>query len=64
MPTHKRDGVAEIAFLGQEQYISFYLMRGDVRDALEERSAGQEMGEGCLGCRRPEASISGLCGIC
>ncbi|MFE1252605.1 hypothetical protein ACWDCX_17500 [Streptomyces fungicidicus] len=50
----------EIAFAGQEQYISLYLTRGDVRDAFEERAAGQEMGEGRLGRRRPEGVDFGL----
>ncbi|MFJ5073467.1 DUF1801 domain-containing protein [Streptomyces sp. NPDC088553] len=54
MPVYERDGVAEIAFAGQKQYISFYLMRGDVRDAFTERLAGQDMGKGCLRFRKPE----------
>ncbi|MEV6170160.1 DUF1801 domain-containing protein [Streptomyces sp. NPDC051954] len=55
MPVYQRDGVAEIAFAGQKQYISFYLMRTDVREAFEERLAGQDMGKGCLRFRKPEA---------
>lgn len=54
MPVYERGGVAEIAFASQKQYISFYLLRGDVRDAFEERLAGQDMGKGCLRFRRPE----------
>lgn len=54
MPTYRRDGVAEIAFASQRQYISFYLMRTDVRDAFQERLAGQDMGKGCLRFRKPE----------
>ncbi|MFE2032189.1 iron chaperone [Streptomyces scopuliridis] len=54
MPAYERDGAAEIAFASQKQYISFYLMRGDVREAFEERLAGQDMGKGCLRFRRPE----------
>ncbi|GLF95056.1 iron chaperone [Streptomyces yaizuensis] len=54
MPAYERDGATEIAFAAQKQYISFYLMRGDVRDAFEERLAGQDMGKGCLRFRRPE----------
>ncbi|WP_430741296.1 DUF1801 domain-containing protein [Streptomyces sp. P13-3-3] len=55
MPTYQRDGVAEIAFASQKQYLSFYLFRGDVRDAFTERPAGQSMGMGksCLRFRRP-----------
>lgn len=52
MPAYERGGAAEIAFASQKQYISFYLMRGDVREAFEERLAGQDMGKGCLRFRR------------
>ncbi|NUV53655.1 DUF1801 domain-containing protein [Streptomyces coelicolor] len=54
MPAYERDGVAEVAFASQKQYISFYLLRGDVRDAFAERLAGQDMGKGCLRFRKPE----------
>lgn len=56
MPAYERDGACEIAFASQKQYISFYLMRSDVREAFEERLAEQDMGKGCLRFRRP-ASI-------
>ncbi|MFD6991111.1 iron chaperone [Streptomyces sp. NPDC059943] len=55
MPAYERDGASEIAFASQKQYISFYLMRGDVREAFGERLAGQDMGKGCLRFRRPES---------
>ncbi|WP_372346115.1 iron chaperone [Streptomyces sp. KL116D] len=48
MPAYERDGVPEIAFASQKQYVSFYLMRSDVREAFTERLAGQDMGKGCL----------------
>ncbi|MFG1663888.1 iron chaperone [Streptomyces sp. Y7] len=53
MPTYARDGAAEIAFASQKQYISFYLMRSDVREAFEERLSGHDMGKGCLRFRKP-----------
>ncbi|MEU9622335.1 MULTISPECIES: DUF1801 domain-containing protein [unclassified Streptomyces] len=55
MPAYERDGAVEIAFAAQKQYISFYLMRGDVREAFAERLAGQDMGKGCLRFRKAEA---------
>ncbi|MHA5047105.1 iron chaperone [Streptomyces sp. SD15] len=55
MPAYERDGAAEIAFASQKQYISFYLMRSDVREAFAEQLAGQDMGKGCLRFRRPES---------
>ncbi|MGG8405207.1 iron chaperone [Streptomyces sp. 12297] len=54
MPVYERNGTAEIAFAAQKQYISFYLMRTDVRDAFAERLAGHDMGKGCLRFRKPE----------
>ncbi|MFE2943793.1 iron chaperone [Streptomyces sp. NPDC059255] len=54
MPAYERNGACEIAFASQKQYISFYLMRSDVREAFEERLAGQDMGKGCLRLRRTE----------
>ncbi|MEU3662183.1 DUF1801 domain-containing protein [Streptomyces sp. NPDC032940] len=54
MPAYERDGACEIAFASQKQYISFYLMRDDVRAAFEERLAGQDMGKGCLRFRKAE----------
>ncbi|MFD9333327.1 DUF1801 domain-containing protein [Streptomyces sp. NPDC060028] len=60
MPVYRRDGAAEIAFASQKQYISFYLMRSDVREAFAERLAGQDMGKGCLRFRKPGAIDFGL----
>ncbi|MGH8791525.1 MAG: iron chaperone [Stackebrandtia sp.] len=54
MPAYERDGAGEIAFANQKQYISFYLMRSDVREAFAERLAGHDMGKGCLRFRKPE----------
>ncbi|MFH8756117.1 iron chaperone [Streptomyces atroolivaceus] len=48
MPAYERAGVAEIAFASQKRYMSFYLMRSDVRDAFAERLSGQDMGKSCL----------------
>ncbi len=55
MPVYTLDGEPEIAFASQKQYISFYLMRGDVRDAFADRLADQAKGKGCLRFRNPEA---------
>ncbi|MFI9101014.1 DUF1801 domain-containing protein [Streptomyces fildesensis] len=57
---YERDGACEIAFASQKQRISFYLMRGDVREAFEERLTGHDMGKGCLRFRKPESIDFGL----
>ncbi|MGW2558252.1 iron chaperone [Streptomyces sp. NPDC001514] len=55
MPAYRRPGgEPEIAFANQKQYISFYLMRPDVREGFEGRLADQDMGRGCLRFRRTE----------
>lgn len=48
MPVYRYDGRDEIAFAVQRDYISFYLMREDVRADFAQRLAGQDMGKGCL----------------
>ncbi|GAA3194852.1 DUF1801 domain-containing protein [Actinocorallia longicatena] len=55
MPAYFRDGTPEIALASQKQYISFYLMRPDVRQAFTERLADQDMGKSCLRFRTPAA---------
>lgn len=56
MPAYERapGGEGEIAFASQKQYISFYLLRTDVRQAFAERLADHDMGKGCLRFRKPE----------
>ncbi|MBT2391054.1 DUF1801 domain-containing protein [Streptomyces sp. ISL-1] len=55
MPCYRRkDGEPEIAFANQKQYVSFYLMRPDIREGFEDRLADQDMGKGCLRFRRTE----------
>ena len=54
MPAYQRHGIVEVAFASQKRYISFYLMRSDVRDAFTERLADQDMGKGCLRFRSPD----------
>ncbi|MFF4455087.1 DUF1801 domain-containing protein [Streptomyces goshikiensis] len=54
MPAYRRTGAeaAEIAWANQKQYVSFYLLRTDVRDAFAERLAAHDMGKVCLRFRR------------
>ncbi|MBT2539258.1 DUF1801 domain-containing protein [Streptomyces sp. ISL-44] len=55
MPAYVRPGepVGEIAWANQKQYISFYLLRTDVRDAFADRLAAHDMGKACLRFRNP-----------
>ncbi|MFB7464003.1 iron chaperone [Streptomyces sp. NPDC056224] len=56
MPAYVRSGeqAAEIAWANQKQYVSFYLLRTDVRDAFADRLAAHDMGKGCLRFRRTD----------
>lgn len=54
MPAYTRDGVAEIAFADQKQYISFYLMRSDVAADFADRLSTLDMGKGCIRFRKPD----------
>ncbi|MGP3687727.1 DUF1801 domain-containing protein [Streptomyces sp. IBSNAI002] len=55
MPAYVRPGAeaAEIAWANQKQYISFYLLRTDIRDAFADRLAPHDMGKACLRFRNP-----------
>ncbi|CAM5356409.1 DUF1801 domain-containing protein [Streptomyces avidinii] len=55
MPVYVRAGATdgEIAWANQKQYISFYLMRTDIRDAFAARLAPHDMGKACLRFRTP-----------
>ncbi|ROO88159.1 uncharacterized protein YdhG (YjbR/CyaY superfamily) [Actinocorallia herbida] len=53
MPAYARENGAEIAFASQKQYISFYLLRTDVRAAFADRLAPHDMGKACLRFRGP-----------
>ncbi|WP_211216238.1 iron chaperone [Longispora albida] len=58
MPSYLREGVAEVAFASQRQYISLYFLRRDVLDA--HNLTGLDVGKGCIRYRRPEAIDLGL----
>ncbi|WP_328926286.1 DUF1801 domain-containing protein [Streptomyces sp. NBC_00190] len=62
MPAYVRPGeeAAEIAWANQKQYVSFYLMRTDIRDAFADRLAAHDMGKSCLRFRRTDGIDFGL----
>ncbi|MGW6944265.1 DUF1801 domain-containing protein [Streptomyces xanthophaeus] len=62
MPAYVRPGAeaGEIAWANQKQYISFYLLRTDVRDAFADRLAPHDMGKACLRFRNPAKVDFGL----
>lgn len=48
------EGVGEIGFAVQKQYLSFYVVRTDVMAAHRDRLAHLSVGKGCIRYRRPE----------
>jgi uncharacterized protein YdhG (YjbR/CyaY superfamily) len=54
MPTYKRNGVVEVAFASQAQYISLYVLKKDVVDRHRKALAGCEIGKGCIRFRKPD----------
>jgi uncharacterized protein YdhG (YjbR/CyaY superfamily) len=55
MPSYSRDGIIEIAWASQKQYISLYVMRAEVLDAHREQLAHLSVGKGCIRYRQPTA---------
>jgi uncharacterized protein YdhG (YjbR/CyaY superfamily) len=53
MPAYKRNGVIEVAFASQKQYISLYVLEQDVVDRHHQALAGCRIGKGCI--RFPKA---------
>ncbi len=52
MPTYLRDGVSEVAWASQKQYISLYMVRKDVLEQYRDQLAGLSVGKGCIRYRR------------
>lgn len=48
MPSYARDGVDEIAWASQKQYISLYVLRSDVLSAHRAKLANLSVGKGCI----------------
>jgi uncharacterized protein YdhG (YjbR/CyaY superfamily) len=56
MPGYSRNGVGEVGFASQKNYISLYILKEEVLDAYRERLAGKgiSFGKGCIRYSRPE----------
>src|SRR5260370_35606283 len=48
MPCYKKDGVAEVAFASQKNYISVYIMKEGVVNANRDLLRGSNVGKGCI----------------
>ena len=54
MPSYARDGVVEVAFASQKQYISLYVLRTDVVAAHRDQLTGLNLGKSCIRYRTPD----------
>jgi uncharacterized protein YdhG (YjbR/CyaY superfamily) len=54
MPTYSKDGVAEIAFASQKQYISIYGMKQAALEPLRDDFVGAKIGKGCIRYTNPQ----------
>jgi uncharacterized protein YdhG (YjbR/CyaY superfamily) len=54
MPSYQRNGVAEVSFASQKNYLSLYILKQDVLDAHRSALAGINLGKGCIRYTRPE----------
>lgn len=52
-PGYRRDGVIEVGFASQKQYISLYMLKQSVLDAHRAELAGLSVGKGCIRYTRP-----------
>lgn len=54
MPSYKRNGVVEVAFASQKNYISLYILREDVVAAHRDLLVGARVGKGCIKYTKPD----------
>ncbi len=53
MPSYSRDGVPEVAWNSQKQYISLYILRKEVLDSHRDAFPKSNIGKGCIRFRNP-----------
>src|SRR5271166_3880124 len=54
MPCYKKNGIIEVGFASQKNYISLYVLKKSVVDAHRAELAGANIGKGCIRFSRPE----------
>jgi uncharacterized protein YdhG (YjbR/CyaY superfamily) len=54
MPSYTRDGVVEVAFASQKNYISLYILKQDVFDRHRPSLQGLNLGKGCIRYTTPK----------
>jgi|ERR1017187_4515474 uncharacterized protein YdhG (YjbR/CyaY superfamily) len=54
MPAYQRNGVTEVAFASQKQYISLYVLKQEVVERHRKALDGCSIGKGCIRFSKPE----------
>ncbi len=54
MPSYAKDGVIEVGFASQQNYISIYSLKSDAVEAHRAEFTGASVGKGCIRYTRPE----------
>ncbi|HZQ69138.1 MAG TPA: DUF1801 domain-containing protein [Terriglobales bacterium] len=54
MPGYKRNGMIEVAFASQKQYVALYVLKKDVLDRHRKALPGCEIGKGCIRFRKAD----------
>ena len=54
LPVYKRDGVMEVSFASQKQYIAVYVLKKDVLDEFRSSIPGSKIGKGCIRFVNPD----------
>jgi uncharacterized protein YdhG (YjbR/CyaY superfamily) len=54
LPAYKRNGVLEISFASQKNYVALYVMRKNVLDEFRAKITGASIGKGCIRFTKPE----------
>jgi len=52
MPCYKRDGILEVSFASQKQYVALYILRKDVLDEFRTSLPAATIGKGCIRFRK------------
>ena len=53
-PCYKKNGIVEVAFASQKNYIAIYVLKKGVVDAFRQQLTGASIGKGCIRYSKPE----------
>jgi uncharacterized protein YdhG (YjbR/CyaY superfamily) len=54
MPAYKRNGVVEVSYASQKQYIAVYVLKQDIVDAFRGALPSSKIGKGCIRFAKPD----------